>query len=1067
MNFRVGTLRNRTEDKQPATRSEPGTRLGLLLTVCCVAQFMVILDLSIVNVALPSIQSDLGFTPVNLQWVVDAYAIVFAGFLMLGGRASDRFGPRRMLAAALVLFAFSSLAGGAATTQAMLIIARSLQGLSGALMAASSLAAIAMSFPHGPARHRAIALWGAMNGAGGAAGALFGGIITQEFGWRWVLLINPPIGVAAAGVAWAVIAETKKRKEGAARSFDLPGALTLTLGQMILVYGIVEAGTHGWGSSLFYVPLIISIVLFVLFGLIEVKWASAPLVPFKAITKPLADANTIVFIFSAALFPMWFVSSLYLQEVLGLSPLNAGLAFFPMAVVIMLTARQAGKLVGLFGLRAVLTSGLVLMASGMLLFARIGPTGSSLGYVVLPGILVAGGIGLSVVASTIAATQSVQPAQAGLASGLVNTSRQAGGGLGIALLISFATSYTTHQIGQNRPVPDALTAGFRLAYLIAAGLAALSAVLTFRLMRHQSAPESAFGAAPPHGAAAKPAAPPPGAPAAAERGAQAEPELAPDGKVAPAAQPAGPAGGQPDGAHGGAERKRPSPLRLAAVVVGVLAVFAIIDFTVGARPGPAIGAYKLDDSYSFVSAPGLHPPVVKLASHATGGTPAPGLILTGAFYDLSKPPMRGQSGPLILDNNLQPVWFQPVPQNVVAANLDEQIYRGQPVLTWWQGVVTNTGQTSSGKYIVVNQHYETVATLHGANGWVLTLHTMVIDGDHAWVTANKNVPMNLSKWGGVYNGTLVDSALQEYDLRTGKLVWTWDAYKHIGLADTHSLPPGNGFPWDAYHINSIDLISKNAALVSMRDTWGVYKINTASGKIDWTLGGNHSDFTFGPGAEFKYQHDVTLLPNGDISMFDDHCCFLESGGTYLAPTGPSRAEVLRIDVGKHTASLVSQYRHHDEDGREGTDASYMGSAQLLPNSNVFVGYGNLPFFAEYTKSGQMVMDAMFPGPDLTYRALKIPTTAFVGSPLTPPEAAMRQTHGKTTVYASWNGSTRVTSWRVLAGPSADQLKPVTTAAKSGFETAIVVSLDDKVFKVQALDATGKVLGTSKVIQGRA
>src|SRR5262249_51469406 len=355
MNFRVGTLRNRTEDKQAGAGSEPGTRLGLLLTVCCVAQFMVILDLSIVNVALPSIQSDLGFTPVNLQWVVDAYAIFFAGFLMLGGRASDRFGPRRMLAAALVLFAFSSLAGGAATSQAMLIIARSLQGLSGALMAASSLAAIAMSCPQGPAPHRAIALWAAMNGAGGAAGALFGGIITQEFGWRWVLLINPPIGVAAAGVAWAVIAETKRKKDG--RSFDLPGAITLTLGQMILVYGIVEAGTHGWGSPDFYVPLIIAIALFVLFTLIEAKWARDPLVPFKAITKPLADANTIVFIFSAALFPMWFVSSLYLQEVLGLSPLNAGLAFFPMAVTIMVTARQAGRLVGIFGLRAVLTSG--------------------------------------------------------------------------------------------------------------------------------------------------------------------------------------------------------------------------------------------------------------------------------------------------------------------------------------------------------------------------------------------------------------------------------------------------------------------------------------------------------------------------------------------------------------------------------------------------------------------------------------------------------------------------------------------------------------------------------------
>ncbi|MDR2983696.1 MAG: MFS transporter, partial [Nocardiopsaceae bacterium] len=678
MNFRVGTLRNRTEDKQAATSSEPGNRLGLLLTVCCVAQFMVILDLSIVNVALPSIQSDLDFTPVNLQWVVDAYAIFFAGFLMLGGRASDRFGPRRMLAAALVLFAFSSLAGGAATSQAMLIIARSLQGLSGALMAASSLAAIAMSFPQGPARHRAIALWGAMNGAGGAAGALFGGVITQAFGWRWILLINPAIGVAAAGVAWAVIAESKRRKDGV-RSFDLPGAITLTLGQMILVYGIVEAGTHGWGSPDFYVPLIISIALFVLFTLIEAKWASDPLVPFKAITKPLADANTIVFIFSAALFPMWFVSSLYLQEVLGLSPLNAGLAFFPMAVVIMLVARQAGKLVGIFGMRAVLTSGLVLLTAGLLLLARIGPSGSSIGYVVLPGILVAAGIGLAVVASTIAATQSVQPAQAGLASGLVNTSRQAGGGLGIALLISFATSYTTHQISQNRPVPDSLTAGFRLAYLVAAGLAFAAALLSFTMMRQAHAP--AFAGAP------KPAGPAPGEqtpPATPAAKVSAEPA------TATAAKPEGtpPPGGQPPAQAAGPTKKQ-SALRLVAVVVGVLGLFAILDFTVGAKAGPPIGAYKLDDAYRFVSAPKLHPPIIQKASGAVSGTPAPGLILTGAFYDLSKPPMRGQSGPLILNNKLQPVWFRPVPQNVVAANLDEQTYQGKPVLTWWQGVVTN------------------------------------------------------------------------------------------------------------------------------------------------------------------------------------------------------------------------------------------------------------------------------------------------------------------------------------------------------------------------------------------
>ncbi|HEX7993965.1 MAG TPA: arylsulfotransferase family protein, partial [Streptosporangiaceae bacterium] len=747
------------------------------------------------------------------------------------------------------------------------------------------------------------------------------------------------------------------------------------------------------------------------------------------------------------------------QEVLGLSPLNAGLVFFPMAVVIMLTARQAGRLVGIFGMRAVLTSGLVLLASGMLLLARIGPSGSSIGYVVLPGLLVASGIGLSVVASTIAATQSVQPAQAGLASGLVNTSRQAGGGLGIALLISFATSYTTHQIGLNRPVPDSLTAGFRLAYLIAAGLAFLSAVLAFTLMRQSHAPALA--------PAVQPGGPPAGE--QAKQAAQPAPEPTAEPAEEPKAQPAGapPAGGQRAAEAPSGPPKRQPALRLAAVVVGVLGVFAILDFTVGAKPGPPIGAYKMDDAYQFVSAPKLHPPIIRKASGQVSGTPAPGLILTGAFYDLSKPPMRGQSGPLIIDNNLQPVWFRPVPQNVVAANLDEQTYQGQPVLTWWQGVVTNTGQTSSGKYIVVNQHYKTVATLHGADGWVLTLHTMVIDGDHAWVTANKNVPMNLSKWGGVYNGTLVDSALQEYDLKTGKLLSSWDAFKHIGLDDTHSLPPGNGFPWDAYHINSIDLIGKNTALVSMRDTWGVYKINIQSGKIEWTLGGNHSDFKIPKNAEFKYQHDVTLLPNGDIIMFDDHCCFLESGGTYLAPTGPSRAEVLSIDVDNHTAKLVSQYRHHDEDGRQGTDASYMGSAQLLPNGNVFVGYGNLPFFAEYSKSGTMVMDALFPGPDLTYRAIKIPPTEFVGSPLTSPHGALKQVHGKPTVYASWNGATQVASWRVLAGSSEDQLTAVATVSKSGFETAIPVSQDYKVYKLQALDANGKVLGTSKTFGPQA
>ena len=456
-----------------------GSRSAWLLVVCCVAQFMVILDLSIVNVALPSIQSTLSFSQAELQWVIDAYAITFAGFLMLGGRAADHFGQRRTFVVALLLFGLASLVGGVAVNREMLIIARAGQGLSGALMAASSLAIITSSFPPGPQLHRAIGMWGAMNGLGGAAGTLFGGIITQELSWRWVLLINPPIGIAAALIAWAVVAD--RRRERGAPAFDLPGALTLTIGQMVLVYGIVEAGVVSWHATQALVPIIAGLALLALFGLIEARIVAAPLVPFREITKPLAIANGIVLLFSAALFPMWFVGSLYLQQVLGLSPLHTGLTFLPMALTIMVCARSAGKLVSRFGVRAVLGGGLIMMTTGMLLFTRIAPSGSAVAYIVIPGLLAAAGIGFSIVPSTIAATQGAKQGQAGLASGLVNTSRQVGGGLGIALLITIATGYTSHLIGHNQGVSHALTQGFRLAYLIGAGFVAAAAMRDVRV----------------------------------------------------------------------------------------------------------------------------------------------------------------------------------------------------------------------------------------------------------------------------------------------------------------------------------------------------------------------------------------------------------------------------------------------------------------------------------------------------------------------------------------------------------------------------------------------------------
>jgi len=948
---------------------------------------MVILDLSIVNVALPSIQLSLGFSSPDLQWVVDAYSITFAGFLLLGGRIADHFGQRRLFVAGLALFGLASLAGGLAPDQATLIVARGVQGLAGALMAASSLAIITSSIPPGPRLHRAIATWAAMNGLGGAAGVLFGGIITQELSWRWILLINPPIGIAAAIVAYLVVRDRRRADDDA--RFDVAGALTLTVGQMVLVYGVVEAGLQGWGAARALVPIVIGAVLLVAFAVVEARFASWPLVPFKELTKPLRDANNIVLLFSAALFPMWFVSSLYLQQVLGLSPLHTGLTFLPMTLMIMLVASRAGPLVSRFGVRAVLSSGLLMLTAGLVLLARIGSSGSAIVYVMIPGLLTAAGIAMSIVPSTIAATQGSKQGQQGLASGLVNTSRQIGGGLGLAVLITLATQRSSHLIGTGSQVPQALTEGFRLAYLIGAGLAGAAALLTFATVPRASA------------------------------------------------------------------ERRPAALRLSGAIVVVVAAFIALDVAFANSKGAPIGAYSNNGTLSFVSAPSLHPPKIRTDAPTVAGALAAGYILTANFYDLNYPPIVGQSGPLILDDSMQPVWFRPVPQDVVAGDLALQSYHGKPVLTWWQGFVTNTGATESGEDIVVDQHYRTVATLHGADGWKLTLHEFVIRGDDAWVTANKDIPMNLSRYGGTYNGALEDSAVQEYDLRTGRLLYSWDARDHIPLQDSWATLPTNGFPWDAYHVNSIDLLGNGTFLVSMRDTWAAYLVDIRTGAIEWTLGGKHSSYGFGPKAAFQWQHDVVLHPGGIVTMFDDHCCQLTGGGTYVAATAPSRAIVLRIDQRTHTAKLV-----HEFGAGYDLAVDYMGSLQPLPGGNFFVGWGSSPYFTEYTPSGKVVLEGVMPGSDLSYRAMVEP---WVGLPPVTwiAGAARRTAGGASTVYASWNGSTQVIAWIVLAGRAGGPMTVVAHAGRSGFETAIPLPRSYASYEVEALSVTGQVLGTSK------
>jgi hypothetical protein len=381
-----------------------------------------------------------------------------------------------------------------------------------------------------------------------------------------------------------------------------------------------------------------------------------------------------------------------------------------------------------------------------------------------------------------------------------------------------------------------------------------------------------------------------------------------------------------------------------------------------------------------------------------------------------------------------------VPTDVVAANLDTYTYDGRPVLGWWQGVVTATGEIDSGEIKLVDQHYRPVASLKGADGWVITLHALAIKDDKAWVTANRNVPADLSDAGGVNHGVLTDSALQEYDLKTGRLLYTWRASQHIPYGDSETQPPPNGFPWDAYHINSLQLVGAGQALVSMRNTSAAYLFDLDTGKIVWQLGGKKSSFALPSNGTFSWQHDVSL--SGDtVTLFDNDCCEITGAGEYLPSPKASRGLKLQLDTGARSAKVVATYSHgatfHSE---------YMGNVQPLDDGSVFVGWGQVPFISRFSASGKLEFDGAFPGPDMTYRAW---VRKWVGQPLTPPRAVAV----KGGVAVSWNGATEVKQWRV-AGAG--------TVPKRGFETRIPV--DGGTVRVQALDASGKVLGTSNQVK---
>ncbi len=455
-----------------ATRQETHPHLRATLLLACLAQFMVILDVSVVNVALPSIRNGLNFSEVDLQWVVNAYTVTFAGFLLLGGRAADLIGRRRVFVSGLALFGLASLAGGLADSQLQLIAARAVQGLGGAVIAPASLSILTTTFKEGRERNRAVGIWGAMGGAGGAAGVLLGGVLTDLLGWRWILFINVPIALLAGVFAQRLIAEG--RDAARARKFDLPGALSATIGLSLLVLGIVRTEVTGWGSTQALALIGSGIALLIVFLVIEGRFARAPLMPLRIYSsRTLSAANVVVMLIGGSTFGMWFFVSLYLQQVLGYSPIKAGLAFLPMTIIIVVGSAVASRAVIRVGAKPLLLAGLIALTAGLLLFGSVSVDGTYAGAILAPSLLVAIGIGLSFVPATLLAVAGVAPDEAGLASGLVNTSRLVGGALGLAILAAIATAKTDHalQSGAAHTVHAALTSGFKLAFVVAAGFA--------------------------------------------------------------------------------------------------------------------------------------------------------------------------------------------------------------------------------------------------------------------------------------------------------------------------------------------------------------------------------------------------------------------------------------------------------------------------------------------------------------------------------------------------------------------------------------------------------------------
>ncbi|MET8973699.1 MFS transporter [Streptomyces hydrogenans] len=459
----------------------PAPRPWLVVLVACAGQFLVVLDVSVMNVALPSLKADLGLGTLGLQWVLNAYSIAFAGFMLLGGRAADLYGRKTMFLAGLGLFTAASVVGGIAPEGAYLIGARAAQGLGAAALSPATLTLVTAAVPAGAARTRAIATWTAVGAAGGAAGGFVGGLLVDLLNWRWVLLVNVPLGIALLAVAALGLREGRATT---GRRLDLPGAVLVTAGLATLAYGIVQTEMSGWTSAATLLPLLGGLALLAVFTAVE-KRTKEPLVPLGIFrNRAVSAANAGIMLCGASSFSMWFFMTVYAQNVLGYTPLQAGLALVPSSLAVLVGSKTAPRLMAVTGALAV--TGILIAAAGFAWQSTMTADGTFLTTILGPGILMMGGIGLATTPLATLATSGAAPGEAGLVSGLVNTARTMGGALGLAVLTTVAASATptvvTFSFGE--PDPSSLVPGYAMAFRVSTGVLLFAAVLmTFWLPR--------------------------------------------------------------------------------------------------------------------------------------------------------------------------------------------------------------------------------------------------------------------------------------------------------------------------------------------------------------------------------------------------------------------------------------------------------------------------------------------------------------------------------------------------------------------------------------------------------